>query len=94
VQIVRHGTLVTPDGAVQADLAVENGTIVAIGPELALTGEEIDASGLHVLPGAVDAHVHFNDPGRADWEGWATGTAAAAAGGRSGRSCRRPRRRP
>ena len=30
----------------------------------------------------VDAHVHFNDPGRADWEGWATGTAAAAAGGR------------
>jgi allantoinase len=44
-------------------------------------GEVIDASGLLVLPGAVDAHVHLNDPGRADWEGFATGTAALAAGG-------------
>ena len=43
--------------------------------------EELDARGLHVLPGALDAHVHFNEPGRADWEGWATGTAALAAGG-------------
>ena len=37
--------------------------------------------GLHVLPGVVDAHVHLNEPGRADWEGFATGTAALAAGG-------------
>ena len=43
--------------------------------------DELDARGLHVLPGAVDAHVHFNEPGRADWEGWASGTAALAAGG-------------
>jgi allantoinase len=43
--------------------------------------EEIDAGGLLVLPGAVDAHVHFNDPGRADWEGWTTGSRAALAGG-------------
>ena len=41
----------------------------------------LDATGLLVLPGAVDAHVHLNDPGRADWEGFATGTAALAAGG-------------
>ena len=43
--------------------------------------EEIDADGLLALPGIVDAHVHFNEPGRADWEGWETGSRAAAAGG-------------
>ena len=46
--------------------------------------EVLDAHGLHVLPGALDAHVHFNEPGRTDWEGWATGTAALAAGGADG----------
>src|SRR5215218_9649861 len=55
---------------------------VAIAPDPFETSrEEIDARGLHVLPGALDAHVHFNETGRADWEGWATGTAALAAGG-------------
>lgn len=43
--------------------------------------EEIDATGLLVLPGVVDAHVHFNEPGRTDWEGWKTGSRAAVAGG-------------
>jgi allantoinase len=43
--------------------------------------EEVDATGLMVLPGVIDAHVHFNEPGRADWEGWATGSRAAVAGG-------------
>lgn len=43
--------------------------------------ETIDAAGLLVLPGVVDAHVHFNEPGRADWEGWETGSRAALAGG-------------
>jgi allantoinase len=43
--------------------------------------EVIDATGLLALPGAVDAHVHFNEPGRTDWEGWASGSSAAAAGG-------------
>ena len=42
---------------------------------------EIDAQGLLVLPGAIDAHVHFNEPGRAAWEGIATGSRACAAGG-------------
>src|SRR5439155_1353929 len=40
-----------------------------------------DARGLLALPGMVDAHVHFNEPGRTDWEGWSTGSRAAAAGG-------------
>jgi allantoinase len=43
--------------------------------------EELDAAGLHLLPGVLDAHVHFNEPGRTDWEGFDTGTRALAAGG-------------
>src|SRR5207244_175464 len=50
-------------------------------PGASSANEEIDATGLFALPGVVDAHVHFNDPGRADWEGWASGSRAAAAGG-------------
>jgi allantoinase len=80
--IVRGGTVVLPGAVpVVADVAVEDGAIAAIGPELEASGEELDARGLHVLPGALDAHVHFNEPGRTDWEGWETGTAALAAGG-------------
>jgi allantoinase len=80
--IVRGGAIATPDGMVEADVAVGDGQVVAVGPALALTAvEEIDASGLCVVPGVVDAHVHFNDPGRADWEGFASGSRAAAAGG-------------
>ena len=61
---------------------MRDGVIAAVGPELEGGGrEEIDARGLELLPGVVDAHVHLNEPGRADWEGFATGTAALAAGG-------------
>src|SRR5436309_8362775 len=80
--IVRNGTLVTATGISNADLAVAGGRIVAIEPDLAGTSkEEINAEGLHVFPGVIDAHVHFNEPGRTHWEGFATGTAALAAGG-------------
>ena len=66
----------------ERDLAVADGRIVAVGPELGGPArEELDARGLLVLPGVVDAHVHLNEPGRTDWEGFATGTAALAAGG-------------
>ncbi len=81
--ILRYGTVVggVADAA-QADVAVSDGRIAAISPDLAETGrEEVDARGLHVFPGAIDAHVHFNEPGRTDWEGFATGTRALAAGG-------------
>lgn len=80
--LVRNGSLVTADGVVQADLAVADGRIVAIAPALAGTSQiEINASGLHLLPGVIDAHVHFNEPGRSEWEGFACGTRALAAGG-------------
>ena len=80
--IIRGGTLVTPGGLVQADVAVQDGVIANIEPEpTGAASEELDASGLHVFPGLIDAHVHFNEPGRTHWEGFATGSAALAAGG-------------
>lgn len=63
------------------DIAVEDGRICALGPELPGAREEIDARGLTVLPGLIDVHVHFNQPGRTEWEGAATGSRAFAAGG-------------
>jgi allantoinase len=66
----------------EADVAIEDGVVAAIAPELpGPAGEVVDARGLLVLPGAIDAHVHFNEPGRTHWEGWETGTRALAAGG-------------
>ncbi|CAA9535080.1 MAG: Allantoinase [uncultured Thermomicrobiales bacterium] len=80
--LVRGGTLVLADRTVRGDLAALDGRVIALGPDLAGPArEEVDASGLHVFPGVVDAHVHLNDPGRADWEGISPGTAALAAGG-------------
>jgi allantoinase len=79
--IVRGGSVVTPEGVIAADVAVEDGRIAEIARELTGNGEEIDARGLTVLPGLIDVHVHFNEPGRADWEGAATGSQALAAGG-------------
>jgi allantoinase len=79
---IRGGTVVAPDGVRRADVGVAGGRIVAVAPSLdEAAREEIDATGLHVLPGAVDAHVHLNDPGRTAWEGFETGTRALAAGG-------------
>ena len=68
-------------GCAPGDIAIAEGRIAAVGPDLPAAREELDAGGLVALPGVVDAHVHLNDPGRADWEGFATGTAALAAGG-------------
>jgi allantoinase len=80
--VIRGATVVLPDVfPVVADVAITDGAIEAIGPELPGASEELDARGLHLLPGVIDAHVHFNEPGRTDWEGWATGTRALAAGG-------------
>ncbi len=80
--IIRNGAVVTTAGVTQSDLALAEGRIVAIAPDLVGTSkEEVAAEGLHIFPGVIDAHVHFNEPGRTDWEGFATGTRALAAGG-------------
>jgi len=80
--LIRGGTVVTGSGSHVADIGVCDAVFVEIGPELG--GEAtatINATGAIVLPGGVDPHVHFNEPGRADWEGWATGSSALVAGG-------------
>jgi allantoinase len=80
--IVRGGTVLTPAGPVAADLGVADGQIRALGPDLSgAGGAVVNAAGLHVFPGVIDAHVHFNEPGRAHWEGFETGTRSLAAGG-------------
>ncbi|WP_407569835.1 allantoinase AllB [Deinococcus altitudinis] len=80
--IVRGGQVVTPGGVQQCDLGIEDGRIAVIAPELSQAARaEQDARGLYVLPGLVDLHVHFNEPGRTDWEGLRSGTSALLAGG-------------
>ena len=79
--IVRGGTVVTARGVERADIAIAGDQITAVGTNLPEDGEEIDASGLHVFPGGIDSHVHFNEPGRTEWEDIAHGSAALEAGG-------------
>ncbi|MDQ2953245.1 MAG: amidohydrolase family protein, partial [Chloroflexota bacterium] len=79
---VRGGRVVTSAGVVDADVLVQGGRITGIVTrDSGDAKQEIDARGLVVLPGVVDAHVHVNEPGRAEWEGWLAATRGAAAGG-------------
>jgi allantoinase len=79
--VLRGGLIVTPDGVGRADVGISEGKIAALAPELPGGSTEVNATGLHIFPGLIDAHVHFNEPGRTDWEGIATGSRALAAGG-------------
>lgn len=81
--IIRGERVVLPDGTRPASIHVTGGRIVDVGAyEDRPTGvDEITARDLVVLPGLVDTHVHINEPGRTDWEGFAYATRAAAAGG-------------
>ena len=77
-----RGATVLSDGAHARDILIRDGRVSAlVEPGSSSADTEIDAAGLIALPGIVDAHVHFNDPGRGDWEGWRHGSRAAAAGG-------------
>ncbi|MDO4643305.1 MAG: allantoinase AllB [Cardiobacteriaceae bacterium] len=81
-KIIRQGMLVLPDRCITADLAVKDGKIASIAPQIdAAARDIIDASGCYVLPGMVDIHMHISEPGRTEWEGYLTGTQAMAAGG-------------
>jgi allantoinase len=79
--IIRGGTIVTARGVEKLDIAIAGEQITAVGVNLPDDGEETDASGLHIFPGGIDSHVHFNEPGRTEWEDIAHGSAALAAGG-------------
>ncbi|MCC8245698.1 allantoinase AllB [Saccharothrix luteola] len=79
--VLRAARVITPDGERRADVGVAGGRIVEVadhldaGTVVTLADDEV------LLPGLVDTHVHVNDPGRSDWEGFETATRAAAAGG-------------
>jgi dihydroorotase len=80
--IFRGGTVVNQDGVGRHDVAVSAGRIAAIGElDPAAAGEVVDCTGLHVLPGVIDSHVHFREPGGTEKEDLETGSRAAVAGG-------------
>ena len=76
--IIRNGTCVLPWGLEQTSVGVRQGRIAALGvPRDTEAAETIDATGLHVLPGLIDPHVHLRDPGNAAVESIPTGTRAS-----------------
>ena len=81
--VISGATVVTDTSSFDAAVAIKDGRILAVGGHAAMPSarETFDASGLHLLPGAIDVHVHFREPGYTHKEDWQTGTAAAAAGG-------------
>ncbi len=85
--LVRGATCVLPEATRVADVLLEGGRVAAIDPSPAEAaraeagGTVIDAAGLHLLPGVVDSHVHFREPGLEHKEDLASGSRAAAAGG-------------
>src|SRR3954453_12691724 len=84
--LVKNGLVFTVEGFREVTIKIIDEKIVSLveseaGPILENKVNIIDASGCLVVPGFIDAHVHFNDPGRTDWEGIETGSRAAAIGG-------------
>ncbi len=81
--VIHGGRIVSPETVIAASIAIRGETIVAVGAPDAMpeAKETFDATGLHILPGAIDVHVHFRDPGYTHKEDFESGTAAAAFGG-------------
>lgn len=81
--IIDGGTIVSPECEYRASVAVMDGVIAAIGEPALMppARAKFNAAGLHILPGAIDVHVHFRDPGYTHKEDFASGTAGAAFGG-------------
>ncbi len=80
--VIDGGTVATPTGTFKANIYVQDGKILAVGKVTDVDAKQkIDARGLLVMPGAVDAHVHMMDPGHTEREDFVTGPSAAAVGG-------------
>ncbi len=82
--LIRNGLIVTEERIFKGDIGVCNGKFAEISEKIgadASAETEIDATGMHILPGVIDSHVHADDPGRTEWETFAHVTRSLAAGG-------------
>jgi dihydroorotase (multifunctional complex type) len=80
--LIQNGIIVTPDDVFRGDILIVDKSIAEIAPRIeAVDTRVFDATGLHILPGLIDAHVHLRDPGATHKEDFTTGTRAALAGG-------------
>lgn len=80
--IIRQARVVDSQQDMIADVAIVDGKIIEIASVITASAlSEVNAEGLVLMPGGIDPHVHFNEPGRTDWEGLATGSRALAKGG-------------
>jgi dihydropyrimidinase len=82
--VIRHGTVATASDTYKADVAIKDGRIAAIGEAITDADEVVDASGLLVLPGGIDSHVHISQPSGPDIvmaDDFESATRAAAFGG-------------
>lgn len=80
--IIRNGLVVFEQDIIQMDVAIKDGKIKALEKQLDATAiRQIEAIDHYIFPGAIDVHAHFSEPGRADWEGFTTGSQMMAAGG-------------
>ena len=81
--IIQGRRVVLPTGERPASIHIDNGVIVDVRDydDVGDATDIVDAGTSVVMPGLVDSHVHVNEPGRTDWEGFDTATRAAAAGG-------------
>ena len=81
--VIKNGWVVTPGETFKGGVAISNEKFVAIGTDdqLPQGKEEIDVKGKHILPGIIDGHVHFREPGMTHKEDFTTGSTAAVCGG-------------
>ena len=82
--IIRNGSNVTENSTSIRDIGILDGKVAEISTRISgdcTADNEIDAKGLHILPGLIDIHAHINEPGRTEWEGLSTGSQSLAAGG-------------
>jgi allantoinase len=80
--VIRNGLVVLPNEVARLDVGIAGGVIVKLEETITEPSvTEVDATGQFILPGMIDVHVHFNEPGLSDWEGIPTGSKAMAAGG-------------
>jgi allantoinase len=80
-RVLRSHRVVLPDGIRPAAIVIRDGEIAEIGPHDFISEHTFDYGDSVIMPGIVDTHVHINEPGRTEWEGFETATMSAAAGG-------------